>query len=218
MLASRLLLAIAVVSLLVTGCGTFIESKVTVFHEMTPKPGLTYAFVRSKQQDGSLEHRAYEDMVRQHLSKRGFREVPVAQADLAVFLSYEIDNGREVISSYPLFGQTGVASSYTYGNVYRSYGGSASYSGTTTYTPTYGIVGTGTTSGTVFTRKVQLDMLTRPLLDQDKVSKVYEGRVVSSGSSSQLNLVMPYLIESLFQEFPGNSSTTKTVTLPFQRR
>ena len=185
---------------------------------MTPKPGVTYAFVRSKQQDGSLEHKAYEDMVRQHLSKRGFREVPVAQADLAVFLSYEIDNGREVISSYPIFGQTGVASSYTYGNVYRSYGGSASYSGTTTYTPTYGIVGTGTTSDTVFTRKVQLDMLARPLLDQDKVSKVYECRVVSSGSSSQLNLVMPYLIESLFQDFPGNSGTTKTVTLPFQRR
>lgn len=215
----KVLLAAILAPLLMGGCGTMIESKVTVFHEIAPSAqGTTYAFVRSKQQEGSLEHKAYEDLVRRHLSKNGFRETTAAQADLAVFISYEIDNGREVVSSYPIFGQTGVASSYTYGNVYRSYGGSASYSGATTYTPTYGIVGSAATSDTVYTRKVQLDMLNRRLLDQDKVSKIYEGRVLSSGSSGQLNLVMPYLIESLFQEFPGNSGKTKTVTLPFQQK
>ena len=213
----RLFLLGAAVLLVVGGCGTRIQSKVTVFHEMTQKAeGMTYAFIRSKEQQGSLEHKTYEDLVRQHLSKKGLREVPVTQADLAVFLSYEIDNGREAVSSYPIFGQTGVASSQTYGNVYRSYGGSSSYSGTTTYQPTYGVVGTGRRSDMVYTRRVQLDMLSRPLLDQEKVSEVYEGRVVSTGSSSQLNQVMPYLVESLFQEFPGNSGATKTVTLPVQ--
>jgi hypothetical protein len=215
----RLLVVLLSVTLALTGCGTFIQSSVTVFHELSPTAeAKTYAFIRSKEQQESLEHKAYEEMVRQQLARREFREVSVAQADLAVFLSYQIDNGREVVSSYPLFGQTGVASSYTYGNIYRSYGGYSSYSGTTTYTPTYGIVGTETTSDTVYTRKVQLDMLNRPLLDQGRVSKVYEGKVVSSGSSGQLNRVMPYLIQSLLQDFPGNSGTTKTVTLPFQRQ
>ena len=197
--------------LLSSGCGR-IQSNVTVFHELPATvQGVSYAFIRSKEQQESLEHKVYEGFVRQQLNKRGFRETEVAQAELAVFLSYEIDNGREVVSSYPIFGQTGVSSSYTYGNLYRSYGGYSSYSGTTTYTPTYGVVGTGTASDTVFTRRVQLDMLQRAALDQGQTKKVYEGRVASSGASSQINVVMPYLIQALFEEFPGSSGTTRRV-------
>ncbi len=59
----RVLLVAILTSLVVGGCGTMIESKVTVFHEIAPNAqGKTYAFVRSKQQEGSLEHKTYEDL------------------------------------------------------------------------------------------------------------------------------------------------------------
>lgn len=205
-------------ALVLAACSTAITARVTVFHELAPLPqGAKYAFIQSKAQQGSLEHKAYEDMVRQQLAKYGFREVAVKEADLAVFLSYEIDNGKEVISTYPIFGQTGVSSSYTYTNIYRDFDGRPNYARATTYFPSYGIVGTGTAFDVVYTTRVQLDLLSRPLLDQGKTLKLYEGKVVSSGAGSQMNEVMPYMIRALFLEFPGNSGTTKTVEIPLSQ-
>jgi hypothetical protein len=212
------LFALCLLGTLLSGCATStVLSHVTVFHELSTTPqDVKYAFVRSSHQEGSLEHKAYEQMVREQLNKRGFLEVPVAQANIAVFLSYQIDDGKTVISSYPIFGQTGVAGSQTYGNIYSTSPGTASFSATTTYTPSIGVVGAGDQSDLQYTRKVQLDMLDRQLLDKGTVSKIYEGTVTSVGSSGQLNRVMPYMLRSLFQEFPGRSGTTKDFELRFQ--
>jgi len=209
------LLALCLLGVLLGGCTTtMVLSHVTVFHELSTAPqDVKYAFLRSPHQEGSLEHKAYEQMVREQLSKRGFLEVPVAQANVAVFLSYQIDDGKTVISSYPIFGQTGVAGSQTYGNIYSTSRGTASFSATTAYTPSIGVVGTGNRSDLQYTRKVQLDILDRQLLDNGTVSKIYEGKVTSVGSSGQLTRVMPYMLRSLFQEFPGRSGATKDIEL-----
>ena len=147
------------------GCAPFIKSQVTVFHEFPQGfSGTTYVLVPSKDQEGDLEYKSYEQAVRQRLNTNGFREAPIGQAELAVFISYGIDNGREVVSSFPVYGQTGVSSSTTYGNV-QSYGNSATYSGTTTYTPAYGVVGSEVQSSTVYSRsrKIQCCTLIRAL-------------------------------------------------------
>src|SRR5262245_61118664 len=106
---------------LLSGCG-FLRSQVAVFHQL-PKDfsGTTYVMIPFKEQEGSLEHKAYEEAVRQELNAKGFRETTVDQAQVAVFLSYAIDTGREVVSSYPIIGQTGVSSSSTYGTI-QNYG------------------------------------------------------------------------------------------------
>ena len=149
LLATVLLGALSACSLL--------RSQVAVFHR-PPKDlsGTTYAIIPFKEQEGSLEHKAYEEAVRQELNAKGFRETTVDQAQVAVFLAYGIDTGREVVSSYPIIGQTGVSSSSTYGTI-QSYGSYGTYSGTTTYTPTYGVVETGVTSQTQY--RVSLDLI-----------------------------------------------------------
>ncbi len=48
---------------------------------------------------------------------------------------------------------------------------------------------------------------------QDNVHKVFEGRVVSAGSSSQFAMVADCLIDALFENFPGVSGKTSRVTL-----
>lgn len=211
-------LALCLVAGLLTGCTTTtVLSHVTVFHEFSTTPqDIKYAFVRSSNQEDSLEHKAYEQMVREQLNRRGFQEVPVGQATVVMFLSYQIDDGKTVISSYPIFGQTGVTGSQTYGNIYSTSRGTASFSATTTYTPSIGVVGTGSQSDLQYTRKVQLDILDRQRLDNGSVAKIYEGKVTSVGSSSQLNRVMPYMLRSLFQEFPGKSGATTDIELPFR--
>lgn len=40
---------------------------------------------------------------------------------------------------------------------------------------------------------------------------IYEGRTVSEGLKKNLPEIMPYLIEAMFTNFPGESGVTRTV-------
>jgi hypothetical protein len=46
-----------------------------------------------------------------------------------------------------------------------------------------------------------------------EMDRVFEGRVESNGTESSLPEVMPYLITAMFNNFPGESGTTKVVTI-----
>ena len=208
---------LALVFALLVGCASFIQTKVSVFHELEPSlSGVTYALVPLKEQEGSLEFQSYAKLVKVELEKRGMTEAPFNQAKYALFMFYGIDNGKEVISSYPIFGQTGTSSSYTTGTV-TSYGNMATYSGTTYNTPTYGVVGSGTSSDTIFTRYLNIDIIDITNSGNGKVKKVYEGKAISSGSSGQLAPVMPAIVKSVFKDFPGKSGVSRTSQQPFQK-
>lgn len=199
---------------LLTGCAGMVQSNVAVFHELPAvQTKIKYAAIPFKDQQGSLEHKSYERLIKEELVKHGFVEVPAEEADVVMFFSYGIDSGKEVVSSYPIFGQTGTSSSYTSGTV-TSYGNYATYSGTTYNTPTYGVVGSGVTSGTEYTRFLKVELLESTALAKGDIKKIYEAKVVSSGSSNQVAVVMPTMIKALFEEFPGKSGSTRKTALP----
>ena len=153
------LLLVTFVALLVQGCAATVETKVTAFHDIAqPLTGTTYAIVPSTEQEGSLEFQAYAKLVKAELDKRGMAEAPFDQAKYAVFMLYGINDGKQVVASYPVFGQTGTSGAVTTGRV-NTYGSTATYNATTTYTPTYGIVGSGTRSDTVFKRYLNIDLI-----------------------------------------------------------
>lgn len=204
----RWLILVVFVTLL-SGCAGFIRSNISVFHEIPPTfTGTTYAVIPFKEQEGSLEHKTYERAVKRELDAKGFREAPIENAEVVIFVSYGIDTGKEVIESYPIIGQTGVSSSHSYGTL-QSYGSYGTYSGTTTYTPTYGVVGSGVTSSTEYTRFLKLDILDKKALTEKQIKKLYEAKVVSRGSSGQLSAVLPTMIKALFEDFPGKSGSTR---------
>ena len=191
------------------GC-TFVHSDVAVFHRLskTETPH-KYSFVPLEWQEGSLEYSKYQELIRSQLGVNNYQEVDIPDANVIVTFSYGIDNGREEISSVPVYGQTGVSSSTTYGSV-NTYGNQATYSGTTTYTPTYGIVGSSTVSHTKYGRHLLLYISKNKNVETDKSERLYEGSVKSNGSSSQLSSVMPAMIKALFKEFPGESGSTRS--------
>jgi Domain of unknown function (DUF4136) len=137
------LLVATVLLAVLSGCA-LLRSQVAVLHQL-PKDlsGTTYVMIPFKEQEGSLEHKAYEEAVRQELNAKGFRETTVDQAQVAVFLAYGIDTGKGVVSSYPIIGQTEVSSCSTFDGTIPSYGCSGS-----SPWPTYGVVGTRVTSQT----------------------------------------------------------------------
>lgn len=210
----RLLLIFVVVSF--SGCGFFLSARVVSFHTFpSDQLGGTFVVVPVDSQKGSLEFKTYEDRIIAALHAKGFEPAPVEDAKYAVFLVYTIDSGRNVAYSFPIYGQPASTSATTSGIV-NTQGKMATFSSTTTYRPSYGIVDTGIGTRTEFTRVVRLEILDKAALLNGQVKKIYEGEVVSSGSIGQLSVVIPTLLQALLQDFPGESGRSKSVTLPIR--
>jgi Domain of unknown function (DUF4136) len=204
LLVATLLLA------MLSGCA-LLRSQVAVFHQLPKDPsGTTYVMIPFKEQEGSLEHKAYEEAVRQELNAKGFRETTVDQAQTVVFLAYGIDTGRKVHSSYPIIGQTGATTCNTFdGMPHESYGCYDS-----SPWPTYGVVGTRKTRETQYTRNLRLDIVDKQAFTEGNIKTLYVGRVVSSGFSDRLDKILPEMVKALFEDFPGQSGSTKTSFQP----
>ncbi|PPE69957.1 hypothetical protein C1702_08815 [Caldimonas thermodepolymerans] len=209
------ILACVLSAVLLSGCAGFIRSDVAVFHQLGDSPTpTTYIFVPLKGQENSLEYKTYAALIRQELNKHQYREVTEKEKpDVVIAFDYGIDSGKQKLESIPIFGQTGVSSSTTYGTL-NTYGNYGSYSGTTTYTPTYGVVGSSTVSRTEYARGLWLYIVDAKSVGTEKLNVLYEGNVKSTGSSSQLSRVMPAMIQALFKSFPGKSGATRTETTP----
>jgi hypothetical protein len=149
------------------------------------------------------------------LESKGLIAAPVSDANYLVFLTYSIDDGRQVAFSYPIFGQTGIASTNTQGTI-KTTGNQATYSATTNYTPTYGMVGSGTGVRTNYKRIARLEILNKAALEVNSIKKIYEGEVTSSGSTGELSAVMPTLLKALLKDFPGESGRSNVVELSVQ--
>ena len=159
------LLVATVLLAMLSGCA-LLRSQVAVVHQL-PKDlsGTTYVMIPFKEQEGRLEHKAYEETVRQELNAKGFRETTVDQAQTVVFFAYGIDKGRAVDSSYPIIGQTGVETCTSTSCLDSS------------PWPTYGVVGTRETRQTEYTRVLRLDIVDKQALAEGNIKKLYEGKV-----------------------------------------
>jgi hypothetical protein len=204
--------------LLLAGCAT-VRSTVTRFHTLPDVANSEiFQIVPQDSQKGSIEFSVYATEVAKKLTAYGWQQFDKAHSipDMYVFISYGIDNGQTVTGSAPIYGQTGGGTSYSSGNVYNSYG-SASYSGTTYSAPTFGVVGSETYSARVYTRFLNVDILDAKMSTTNNPVKVFEGRVKSSGTKSDIAEVLPTMIEALFKNFPGPSGKTQTINLQVQQ-
>jgi len=213
---SRLLLLLSLVSFLLTGCATTkLEGSVSRFHVLSPVPQ-TFVVVPENDQSDSLEFKSYANLVRQALQAKGWSEETFESANIAVYLQYSISQGRQVSFSYPVFGQVPTGTSNTVGTV-STYGNTSNIYTTTTRQTMTGIVGSGTGNRTEFDRALRVLMFSLPTFrSTQKMERVYEGEIRSSGTTGNLPMVMPMLIQGIFEDFPGISGTTRNVNVPTQ--
>jgi hypothetical protein len=55
-----------------------------------------------------------------------------------------------------------------------------------------------------------LDIVDKQGFAEGNIKKLYEGKVVSRGFSDQLGQVLPTMVKVLFEDFPGQSGSTRT--------
>lgn len=209
-----LLIAISV-GFIFSGCGgKYLNSNISVYHKLDPVwKKVPYVFEKARNQNG-LEDEAFFQKLEERLRNNQFVLAKnLNDAKYRIRFKYEIDNGTSVpyTYSYPVYGQTGGGTAYSSGTV-SSYGSTARYSGTTRTAATYGVVGSGVSSGvnTVFKRKLTIE-----IYDAKENNQRYIAKVTSNGSSPAISPVMDEMLDTLFREFPGNNQQSRYEEIEF---
>lgn len=202
----RGILIIMMAAMMLGGCAKYVQTNVSVFHELPkPVPKPTFVILASDEQKQSLEFQTYAKMVGDRLVAHGFSE-DRTHPRYGVYLSYGIDGGREVYSTMPVYGHTWVGAYYPFRPARPGlYGGMVMM-------PTYGIVGNETRVDREFGSFLSIDLVDLSTADH----KVYEARVTGTSDVPFLGTVMPALVKSAFEDFPGQSGSTRTARIPLE--
>lgn len=213
----RTFVAAALAVLALAGCASpkFVTSDVTRYHALTEAPqGKTFAIVAlDEDQESSFAFRQFGDLMNQRLSALGLKQYTggggPAQADYVVTLRYAVYGpSADVRTRYSGFGsRMGFGFGYGYGPYWGR--GPFGYMG---YDPfwddRYDIE-----TRQLFTRRVEVNVFRASTYNSERKERLFEGRAVSSGLNGQIEPVMPYILDAIFQEFPGRSGETKTVSV-----
>lgn len=210
--------------LLVAGCATMGQPRfhVVVDSLASPRAERQRSYVLLPGNDGvtweDLQFQEYAQYVKRALQARGFQPAERPEdADVAIVLSYGIGDPqtRQYTYSLPVWGQTGVSSSHTYGTA-TAFGNMATYSGTTTYTPSYGVTGYTTHVGSV-TTYFRYALITAydfaEFRATNKQVQLWRTTITSSGSSGDLRRVFPILISAGVPHLDSNTGQQVEVQL-----
>lgn len=149
--------------------------------------------------ENDLQYQEYAQYIKRALAAQGYISAAnFNEADIAIFLGYGIGEPKQNNHTYslPTWGQTGLASATSTGSV-QKFGNTATYSGTTTYTPSFGITGSNTYTDTYTTyfRYIFLDALDLSEYRASKKEKqLWKVSVNSTGSSGDLRRVFPVMV------------------------
>lgn len=200
--------AAASLSLLLGGCATTIRSDVTTFHQwpaqLTDK---SYAFVAAAPQDNTLELQSYENLVRGQLNRLGFHESAQAPALQVTMRFSTIDVPTQVI--YPTYAGVGPYSPrFAYMGWRRRYWGGW-YS--PFYDPFWGPA-FDVEEEHRYHRQMQLS-----ILSAGDGKRLFDVTVRNVSRRMSTPAVMPALVQSAFEGFPGPNGGSRIVELKEQK-
>lgn len=155
--------------------------------------------------NNSLEFAHYKARIEQQLASHGYtiKNNP-SEAEFIALVAYGIDEGKSGVVSTPIFGQTGGGATFT------SYG-------TSSYTmPSYGVVASSTNSVTTYTRAIALDIVKTETFKAGQPKKLFELRAKSIGTCSVISGVFEEILESMFQDFPGQNGKARKISVVFK--
>lgn len=180
--------------LLLTACAQTFKADVTRFHRLEAPRGDSVFVLPEPEQEGGIAFQAHADRVLARLAEHGFVAAATEQeADYVVKLGYSVTAAREVVGdSSPVSIGVGVGG----GSRSTRVGVGASFG-----------LGGGDDGRLYFLR------LSLTMTERKSGERVFEGLVNSESRSRDIDAALPYMIDALFQTFPGESGETETVKL-----
>ncbi|MDA0707768.1 MAG: DUF4136 domain-containing protein [Proteobacteria bacterium] len=177
-------------------CSSKIENNVTRFHELPPPNGEKIEVVSlDPALQSSLEFGVYAQMIGQRLGQFGYTPADQSIPSYIAQISYANRPLQDTIieNRSPVSVGVGV--------------GGGSRRGTSMG------VGLSTGFGNSNTKTDYISTLSLVIIKQSDGKRVYEGHVENKGRNPNLQQVMPFLVQSLFTDFPGLSGTSSRVQI-----
>ena len=196
-------LALAVVTVFgLAACASpkYVVSDVTRHHNLAATPsGQSFAVVAAEDgQDESLAFKAYSELVSESLKDIGYRRFDGQSPapSIVATLKWSVEGPSPDVKSR--------ASGFSYGFGYRSrfdhfgYGFDGPYTGRTD-------------TRQMFVRRVEVALYDGSTYNTENPRRIFEGSAVSAGTNGQIDPVMPYIIQAIFDQYPGESGSTQTI-------
>jgi hypothetical protein len=175
------------------GCGSTVRSNVITFHELAPNTRLSFTVRPYQDQQESLEYRTYADLIKRNLEAKGFREVRIEQADLIVLFRYGIGEGNTTAERYPRIGQLNGSEENVSADI---------------------AISSAKAEKKMRMRFLRLEMIDAGALRAaGNILQLYDTRVTSRGKVAQLPAVVPSMVKSIFEDFPGKSGSIRKSTV-----
>jgi hypothetical protein len=204
-------LALLVLAVL-AGCASppTMRGEVVRFHQWQGEPPLTFAFRPTPEQAGSLEHRSYQQLVRERMLAAGFAEASADAARYRVVLDVRATPEPRQTTEYwpplgwgtgPWMGAGPWIGPRPFGPAWR-------------YDPFWGMPSTPIVRDTTIWRhELRVDLFD-VRAEPPPGRKVHETRAVAFATSESMPRLMPGLVAAAFAEFPGETGSTRRVEVP----
>jgi hypothetical protein len=191
------MLLLAALTLLLSGCTTYVSTQVTAFSDWSGSDSVrTYAFAREPDQRSNLELSTYERIVANELATHAFRQVDSADARYLVGLSYGIRSDMVTVAE-PVYYNPWPAPYWGWGRPFDPWGPWGPF-------PTY-----VNQSYPIFTH-----LLGVRIIERATGKEVYNVTARNSGGEPSLLRAMPYLARSALADFPLGNGVVRTVQIP----
>ena len=181
--------------LILASCASSIKNNVTRFHKLPPPSGQTIEVIAmdpTLQQ--SIEFGSYAEMIGNKLGTVGYNPPTGDATHYIAEISYTIVplNDTVIENRSPVSVGVGM--------------GSGGYRRGTS-------VGVGISSsfGSSNNTAQYISALSMNIIDLSTGERLYEGHVESINRNQNLAQIMPFMIEALFQDFPGENGSSNTV-------
>lgn len=210
----------AAFTMLLTGCATTIRSDVTTFHQWPAQiQDKSYVFAAPPGQEDTLEYRAYQDLVRGQLAQLGFHNATGGNPALTVSMRFSTTEVPvrvvEPITpfahplAHPFYSPYHPARRFAHRGLYRPYWGG--YYASPLYSPFYNPFYTPAYQVSVENRyRRELQVGIQSAADG---KRLFDVTVHNLSRELSTPAVMPALVRSAFEGFPGPSGVARRVEL-----
>jgi hypothetical protein len=198
--------AVASLSLLLGGCATTIRSDVTTFHQWPAQiTDKSYAFEAPAPQDNTLELQSYENLVRGQLNRLGFHEAPQSPALKVGMRFTTTDVPTQVV--YPTFAPSYYSPRFAFAGGWRRRYWGGWYS--PFYDPLWGpYPAYDVREEHRYHRQLQVS-----ITESNGGKRLFDVTVRNVSRTLSTPTVMPALVQSAFEGFPGPNGQVRTIEL-----